>query len=441
MIITSKFITKIKAAWFRSQLRVLFLSIKHLYWPSLFSDKPIVEVYLALNDPHSFMLVQVLADIEQRFAIKFKLYLVYKAVPGVTIHPKLMRNWALNDANYISKQYGLKSISSLPTAKALLTGQQIWQLSPKTVESAENIFYQTWFGEFTEFYSTSTPVINFQIKNQQRLIRKGHYLSAAIFFAGDWFIGIDRLFFLEDRLTKLGLNLTNDKSKYHANQLACCSVTAVESSEEKAPIQLHNTHVCEVYISLRSPYSYLGFIKVKKLAQKYQVPMVIKPVVPMVMRGLNVPISKMRYTYIDANREAKLAHIPFRAYNDPIGQGIVNCYQIFSYAEKNNKSVAFIEATFEAIYVKNLDVAQSHVIQTICHDIGLDYNQALEHAKENDWQQWSDTHQAELEQLGLWGVPCFKYDDISCWGQDRLVQIEQAMINNSPTSQAKVSKG
>jgi 2-hydroxychromene-2-carboxylate isomerase len=414
-----------KAAWLRSQCRVFFLSCKYLYWPSLFADKPIVEVYLALNDPHSFMLVQVLEDLERRFNIKLKLFLIYETVPGVTIDPKLMRNWALKDANYIAQQYNLKSIEQYPSTKALVTGQQIWQLSPKTVEHAVMIFNQTWFDQFDFYYNTSTPLINFQIKNLQRLVGKGHYLPATLFFAGDWFVGIDRLIHLEERLTKLGLNTAEESHKYTESLLV--NPSHIDNIIIPKPPNNETSPSCEVFVSLRSPYSYLGFEKAKSLALKYHVPLVIKPILPMVMRGLNMPINKARYIYTDAHREAKLAKIPFHTFNDPIGKGIVNCYEIFSYAEYKGKAVEFISAAFEAIYVKNIDVTQHHVIKLICQSIDLDYTEALAYAKEHDWQQWSDVNQADLEQLGFWGVPCFKYKETYCWGQDRLVQIENAM--------------
>ena len=418
-----------KAAWLRSQSRAFFLSFKYLYWPNLFADKPFVEVYLALNDPHSFMLVQVLSDLEQRFNIRLRLFLIYEGVPSENIERKLIRSWALKDANYIAQQYGLKSIDEYPSTKALVTGQQIWQLSPKTVEHAVKIFNQTWFDQFDFYYNTSTPLINFQIKNQQRLINKGHYLPATLFFAGDWFLGIDRLIHLEERLIKLGLNHSEATRKYKANWLTHANHKDSDNSDnsEKVTINPIGNSACEVFISLRSPYSYLGFEKVKALALKYNISLVIKPILPMVMRGLDMPINKARYIYFDAHREAKLANIPFGTFNDPIGKGIVNCYEVFSYAEHKGKAVDFISAAFEAIYVKNIDVTQHHVIKSICQAIDLNYSAAVEYAKEHDWQQWSDVNQTELEQLGFWGVPCFKYKNTYCWGQDRLVQIEKAM--------------
>ncbi|MDO6444810.1 DsbA family protein [Colwellia sp. 1_MG-2023] len=428
-IITAKLLTKLKAAWLRSKYRAYFLTLKYLYWPSLFADKPTIEVYLALNDPHSFMLVQVLSEIEQRFKVNLKLFLIYETVPTVGVDPKIIRHWALADANYIAQQYGLELIKQYPSAKALITGQQIWQLSSKTVEQAATIFKQTWFDTFDFYYNPSTPLINFQIKNQQRLFSKGHYLPATLLFAGDWYIGIDRLIHLETKLINLGLSKSNELSKYNANLL---TDKCVSNEDFIAPCRENQSenNVCEVFISLRSPYSYLGFEKVKALAKKYHTSLRIKPILPMVMRGLGMPINKARYIYIDAYREAKLANIPFQTFNDPIGQGIVNCYEIFSYAESKGKAVEFISAAFEAIYVKNYDVSQHQMMKLICQSINLDYSKAKEYAMQHDWQQWTDVNQTELEELGFWGVPCFKYQDTSCWGQDRLAQIEHAMKEN-----------
>ncbi|GAA6203949.1 DsbA family protein [Thalassotalea sp. SU-HH00458] len=420
-----------KAAWLRSKTRAHILTLKYLHWPNIFADKPSVEVYLALNDPHSFMLVQVLHDLEQRFNIKLKLFLIYEAVPSISIDPKLRRAWALQDANYIAQQYGLKAIAGYPSAKALVTGQQLWQLQEKNVTQAMKIFEQTWFDEFDFYYNPSTPLINFQIKNQQRLNNKGHYLPATLFFAGDWYLGIDRLLHLERKLIALGLIHTDKINKYTANLLTDNQASQDESDNTDSE-RLSNENTCEVFVSLRSPYSYIGFEKVKKLAQKYNTRLIIKPVLPMLMRGLEMPINKSRYIYFDAHREANLANIPFKTFNDPLVQGIVNCYEIFSYAEFTGKAVAFISAAFEAIYVNNYDLSQHQVMKLICQSINLDYHKAKEYAQQHDWQQWSDVNQTELETLGFWGVPCFKYQEIICWGQDRLVPIEIAMQNRNP---------
>ncbi len=421
--IFSKLLTRFKAAWLRSTLRTQCLTFKHLRLPLLLGNKPTVEVYLALNDPYSFMLMQVLADIEQRYTICFKLYLIYDALPGVTIAPKLMRAWALKDANFIAEQYGLKKLQQYPSSKTLITGQQMWQFNSKSIAEALSVFYRTWFDGFEHNYNNSTPVINFQIKNLQRLSGKGHYLPASLFFAGDWFVGIDRLAYLEEKLQTLGLTRGEQRVKYTHNRLML--------NGDKPLVVLGDSSAFDVYLSLRSPYSYLGFVKAKRLAEHYHLTLNIKPILPLMMRGLDVPVNKQRYLYIDAHREAKSANIPFQSFADPLGQGIINCYQVFSYAKSQGQEVAFIDAVFKAIYVDNIDVSLPRSIDKICQNIGLNYQQAMAFALDHDWQQWIDQYQTELEALGLWGVPCFKYQDIFCWGQDRLTLIEQTILSSN----------
>jgi len=370
------------------------------------------------------MLVQVLPELAERFSVKFELFLIYESVPGVTIEPKLMRQWSLKDANYIATQYGLTKVDKLPNSRALLTGQQLWQLTPKTLANAVDIFQKTWFDQFDDYYDASTPVINFQIKNQQRLIHKGHYLPAAMFFAGNWFIGIDRLAHLERRLNTLQLNKSmNENSdspvRYSANAL---------TFEKRVNEQLIDE--CQIFISLRSPYSYLGFIKAKRLANHYQVSLKIRPLVPLMMRGLRLTNNKQKYIIDDAIREALQADIPFSATTCLTEKGIINCYQVFAYAEQQGKSSDYIEAIFKAIYVNNIDLAILTNLQSICQTLDLDYQQALLYGESHDWQQWSDVNQTALDEIGLWGVPCFSYQDTNCWGQDRLAQIEQAIISS-----------
>jgi 2-hydroxychromene-2-carboxylate isomerase len=415
-------------AWFkvkliRSNKRAWLLKLRYFTVPNWFRKTPIAEVYLALNDPYSFMLIQVLPEIEQRFNIQFKLFLVYESVPGVTIDPKLMRTWAIKDANSIADQYQLKKITQQPTQESLFTGQQMWQLRPKTLDNAWQLFQKTWFNEFDDYYHASTPVINYQIKNLMRLVKLGHYLPSSIFIAGQWFVGIDRLEHLEKRLTSLGLAIDDSLSVYQKNKLIF-----VDQSKEEFLANNNDSNTIEAFISLRSPYSYIGLLQAEKLSQHYKVPLKIRPLLPLVMRGLTITENKERYAVFDASREAKKLNIPFTGITDPLGQGIFNAFQIFSYAEQQNKEVDFIKSAFNAIYVDGLDLSHKSIIVSLCNKHDLDYEKALEYNNEHDWQQWSDYNQGTLDSMGLWGAPCFRFKNVACWGQDRLAQIEQSII-------------
>jgi 2-hydroxychromene-2-carboxylate isomerase len=418
-------LTWFKVRLIRSDKRAWLLKLRYFTIPNFCRKTPVAEVYLALNDPYSFMLIQVLPELEQRFNLQFKLFLVYESVPGVTVDPELMRAWAIKDANFIAEQYQLKKIIEQPSQESLFTGQQMWQLRPKTLTNAWQLFQQTWFNEFDDYYHASTPVINYQIKNLSRLVKRGHYLPASVFMAGQWFVGIDRLEHLENRLTSLGLAKNKGLPFYQKNSL----IFGKHPFNSLTTDNLEN-NVLEVFVSLRSPYSYIGLLQAEKLSQHYNIPLKIKPLLPMVMRGVRITENKQRYVVFDASREAKKLNIPFTGIADPLGQGIFNVFQIFSYAEQQNKARDFIKSAFEAIYVDGLDLSQSAVIESICQQHELNYEEALEYNNEHDWQQWSDSNQSTVNSLGLWGAPCFRFKDTACWGQDRLAQIEQAILSS-----------
>jgi 2-hydroxychromene-2-carboxylate isomerase len=427
-VISNKRLLRIKIRWLHSHFRKRLLKFRYFTLAKLFKSSPVTEVYLALNDPHSFMLIQILAQVEKSLNIPLNIYLVWECVPGMTIAPKLQKKWAILDANIIAQHYNLKAVVGSPTPQALTTGQQKWQLMPKTITNALTIFIQTWFDEFDEQFLISTPMINYQLKNQSRLIKRGHYASGSMFFAGEWFVGVDRFTHLVQKLQSWGLLKNTDNWLDKSQPLALIyrqGTSAKKVSDENDKQQL------EVFISLRSPYSYLGFVQALRLKNHYNVVLKIKLVFPLMMRGETVPINKQKYIYLDAIREAKKLNIPFTCFADPLGQGILNAYELFLWAERQGKAESYILACFEAIYVNGVDLADENSISNIYHALGLDLAAAKQYASETQWHSDTESHHHELKAMGYWGVPCFQYQQTSCWGQDRLIQIEQAIIKTA----------
>ncbi len=407
-----------KVHWLQSSMRQSFLTYRFYNLPLLFGNKPIADVYVSLNDPHSFMLLQVLSDIEQRFNLTFRLYLVTNTTLSSEVDAALLKQWAIKDANYIADKYDLIKVSSFPEMKTLVTGQQTWLLHVKTAEQALEVFADTWSDNFTEHFPISTPVITAQINNQRRMFRRGYHASGAVFFCGNWFSGIDRLEHLELLLIEKGLSKKESKVSFNRNNLKFSDVP--KDNIDQSPV--------EAFISLNSPFAYLGLIQAKKMTEHYQVPLSIKLMLPMDMKGGVLSEHKQRYMLLDATRVAHKNKIPLKEYAKPLNQGVMNIYSLFSFAELKNKSYEFILAAFDAIYVTPIDLELDRNIKLICQKIGINYEDAISYSEENDWQQWSEKNYLALNDLGLWGVPCFKYKEVSCWGQDRLVQIEDAIL-------------
>jgi 2-hydroxychromene-2-carboxylate isomerase len=425
LAIFNKTLLSLKIKWLHSQFRKKILIFRYVLLGRFFGRNAKVDVYLALNDPHSFMLVQMLARLESQYDAQFSIFFVMGALPGTTIAPELQQQWAIRDANLIAEQYQLVKVDNEPSLVLLATGQQAWQLQKSNLKNAEQIFLQTWGNTFQQHYQTSTPTITHQVKNQARLQDKGHYSAAVLFFAGEWFTGVDRLFHFETALCELGL-LTSITQKFSVDAEASRDLANFEydflPTSSKLNIELQQL---EVFLSLRSPYSYLGFVQASALAEQYQLELIIKPVLPLLMRGASIPVVKQKYIYLDALREAKKLDIEFNGFIDPLGDGVINVYTMFAWAEQQGKAREYMLACFRAVYVDNIDLSTVENVDKIVNDLDLDSEKAHAYQAEHDWQQWADCNQQALTKLEFWGVPCFKFQNSRYWGQDRIHFLEK----------------
>jgi len=420
-----KLIKRIMIKWLSSSIRKSLLDFRYFHLAIFLKRPPKAHVFLALNDPHSLILIQILPYLIKHFDIEFELHLISESLSDDTLDPKKWRHWSLHDANMLAKHLQLNAIDKLPDQQSLITGQQLWQIQRRTLKDACDIFCQTWYGEFTEHFQSSTPVINSQFKNQSSLISMGHFLPSTIFYCGEWFLGVERLEHFKNKLVQLQLQKSVSAVFGKISSLRMNNFTVVEKDKNK--VAFADKAPIIAYISLRSPYSYLGFMQVLKMSKHYNIPLILKPVLPLMMRNLPVSKNKMRYIFLDSIREAKLKKIPFDKFLDPLGQGVINCYQLFSYAQQQNKAEAFMEKMFTAVYVNGIDLTSVNNLQDFCKQLDFDYQVALAFDQNNPWKEWSDKNLSELESLDLWGVPCFVYENTKVWGQDRLWQIEQSI--------------
>jgi 2-hydroxychromene-2-carboxylate isomerase len=426
-----KLYIKLATSWLKSTTRKSLLDWWYISVPLLLKKTLKLDVYLALNDPYSYLLVQLLPALEQQLNVKITLYLISENLPCKTQNANEWHRWAMQDCIILAKQFKLNFVAKRPTNKAVITGQQLWQLQPKTINNAIEIFNSTWENSFSTHFPHSTPVINTLIRHQTSLIKKGFYLPASIYCAGEWFWGLDRLIFLQHRLAKLTNNTTSELINNIPKQtdefsFASTQAHIVREITEKAQ-HIKQTRELTVYLSLRSPYSYLGWIKAKNLAKKYGLVLQVKPVLPLMMQGAKLSKNKVKYIYLDVLRHCELYQLPFNKFSDPLGKGVLNCYQLFLYAAEHNLTVEFFDTMFAAVYDKGLDLANPDIVKNLCLTIGIDYDSALAFDAQNPWLTQVQQNLDELKAYNLWGVPTFKYEDTVVWGQDRINLIEQAI--------------
>ncbi len=242
----------------------------------------------------------------------------------------------------------------------------------------------------------------------------GHYLGATLYYGGEWYWGLDRLHYLEDRLTMLGIR----KSGVSANLY---SPPTVPAGQGKTGAELH------WYLSFRSPYTAISRDRIKVLADAYGAQLKLRFVLPMVMRGLPVPPNKKKYIPLDTAREARRMGVPFGRVLDPVGKPVELGYSLIPWAEQQGRGYEYVKSWLAGVWAEGIDAGSPKGIRKIVERAGLDWNAAKDIWGNEDWREIAETNRAEMMERGIWGVPSFRVGDTITWGQDRLWVVEHAL--------------
>jgi 2-hydroxychromene-2-carboxylate isomerase len=187
----------------------------------------------------------------------------------------------------------------------------------------------------------------------------------------------------------------------------------------------------DFYFSLRSPYSAICAANVFKWAQQNGVQVNLKYVLPMVMRGLPVPVEKRKYISLDAAREAHVQKVAFGRLNDPVGKPTERGLALIPFAQMNQLAEAYIQSFMQGVWSEGLDAGTDAHLKIIVERAGLNWAAAKDilQNKANDtlWRTVAEQNRQALSALGLWGVPSFRFEETAVWGQDRFWVIEKAM--------------
>lgn len=397
-----------------------------------------LEVFIAINDPSSYLLLQVLHEFKQRYNLTLTFNTVLHKQDDMYPEPKRWKNNVFNDSVRMAELYQLDSPQhyALDEDQTLALSLLLTELeqSPTFLTQATEIFDAVW--------QNKSPIIAQLIKNQesakqqqykdklntneQALLAKGHYLTGTIEYGGEWYWGLERLQYVEQRLNELN-SFTPQVIKYNKlHDLYQPLENQINDKQVEDP-----PSPLTVYFSIRSPYSYLGLLRAIKLSEHYQIPLELKPVLPMLMRGMKVPKKKGMYIVLDTKREANSYGIEFGKIADPLGAGVERCYAVFEYAKSLGKEVEFMKNYATAVWSQRIFSDTNQGLKKIVEISGLDWQVAQPLLNDESWRKWADANLKELFDLGLWGVPCFKYKDTHVFGQDKLLFIEQAIRNDN----------
>jgi 2-hydroxychromene-2-carboxylate isomerase len=398
-----------------------------------------VEIYLRINDPYSYLLVQVLAEVEQRFSITTSFKTIQQLQADMYPEAEMWHDNGFIDASHLADLYQLDWPSQAPDPATVRVRQGCRLLlhiearsqanNDRYWSDVEEVYKKYWFqqslDEIKEGDLDESAWERQLLANEQALAEKGHYMSAMMLYGGEWYWGLDRLDHLERRLNQRGLG--DNQVRFNKTYGQLC-----QSNSLKAPNSLHKK--LTLYFSIRSPYSHLGLQQAITMAKHYQISLDIKPVLPMVMRGLSVPKTKKMYIFHDTKREAQKLGIDYGFVADPLGEGVNRCYSLFKYAQSLGCEQEYLLHYAQAVNAQGIRSETDAGLKIIVERSGLDWNHAQQLLQqpdcEKEWQVWAEENRQQMVALGSWGVPTLQYGDLVLWGQDRVGLIERAILRD-----------
>jgi 2-hydroxychromene-2-carboxylate isomerase len=400
-----------------------------------------------VDDPYSQLAAQVLETLTDRYTIELLPFLVGPPSDAAAPERQRLEAFARKDAADVAPGYGLAfprreappDAADVGRAAALLAGALSDGSFARLAADVGEALWSGDRGRLDALARAHAPADEATVHTalaegdaQRRSL--GHYLGATFHYGGEWYWGVDRLHHLERRLESLG-----------ARRPGAAPGPTVARPTPDIPIDRDAApQVVEFFASLRSPYTYIAMERVFSLPRRLPVEVVLRPVLPMVMRGLPVPREKQRYILLDTRREAEDAGVPFGRVCDPVGRPVERCFSLFPWARERGRAGELLLAFARAAFAEGVDAGTDAGMRHVVEAAGLPWDDARLHLdRDSGWHEELEGNRSALLALGLWGVPSFRLvgrdgaPDFCTWGQDRLWRLEaeiRSRIAADPTS-------
>jgi 2-hydroxychromene-2-carboxylate isomerase len=395
------------------------------------------RLYYRADDPYSHLLAQIAPRLASTYGLAVEIVPVGHPSVGANPEPDMLLLHAIRDAALLAESYGLSfPADAVPPPEDRVRRVHAVLLEPRPPEERLQIAVKLgealWRADgaalaaiVDRYGSISGESVGPALEaNYAALERAGHYQPGMLYYGGEWYWGIDRLHYLEERLQREGLDQSLDLTRGPTPPLA----SMIRGSDGAPPR-------AEVFVSFRSPYSYLAIPQLIDLRDRHGVEVIVRPVLPMVMRGLPVPRAKKRYIVHDAKREADRLGIPFGHVCDPLGKGIGYCMAVFfNSAVPRGLELDFSRSVMQGIWSEARDVAHMPDLLFLAARAGISEAEVRAAIEDQSWKDQARANRDALTELGLWGVPSFRIGSYSTWGQDRLPLLEAEIARLSAPS-------
>lgn len=395
------------------------------------------------DDPYSHLAAQALAELARRYAVHIEPHLVAPTNAVDAPEPELLAAHARRDAAAVAPHYGLAFADPgrAPAPENTRTAERILTRAIETgrfAALAPTVGEALWRGAAAGLAGLAARYGQADETARRRALAAGsglraklrHYSGAMFHYGGEWYWGVDRLHHLERRLRAEGA--AQDGADQGGNgaeiRFARPAIFGAETggAERAAAAGLS----LEFFPSLRSPYTAIAYQATLDLARETGARLQLRPVMPMVMRGVPASLAKGFYIFQDAKREADYYGVPFGKVFDPIGRPVERGFALFPWARSRGRGAEWLGAFLQAAFARGVNTGSNAGLAEVAALAGLDwpgFEAAREAAQAEDWRaELEQNRRALYGELGLWGVPSYRVrgpggeSDFATWGQDRL---------------------
>lgn len=190
----------------------------------------------------------------------------------------------------------------------------------------------------------------------------------------------------------------------------------------------------EFFFDIISPYSYLAYYELHKIAEQQQAEIIWRPVLlGAVFKAtgnsspLEVP-AKARHAMVDLKRWAAHYQIPFRMNKAfPFNSLMLMRGAVGLQMHQPALFLNYLDVMFKAMFGEPRNLSDLQEVEAVLKDAGIDPALVLSLAEREDVKSKLKADTQDAIARGVFGLPTFFVGQNMYWGQDRLLFVEQAL--------------
>jgi 2-hydroxychromene-2-carboxylate isomerase len=195
------------------------------------------------------------------------------------------------------------------------------------------------------------------------------------------------------------------------------------------------TRIVDYYLSLISPYAYLGSGRFEEIARVRGVEVRVKPVDygAIFPKTGGLPLAKraparQAYRLVELQRWSRACGLPLTLHpkHFPAVEQLAAC-TVLAAAETDGAPLKLAHAILRAVWVEERNIADAATLEAIADATGHSGINLMARACEPETLESYRALTEEALERGVFGAPTYVLDGELFWGQDRLNFLDQAL--------------